>query len=215
LARSRRQQGCHTMSLDWVAWRGLGFAADAQIVSQELQRMGSRDITPAEAFTAWEYADTYDIAQAVVVPVPAQGGTDGLGATATHLVPARNWSQMSRADVLGEFQVGLRRIIATELRLPESDLDSDRPFAELGLNSLMAMAIRREAEQFVGIELSATMLFNHPTVGSLAGYLVKLVAPSSDSAEDEMALLSASAGSILDSLFDRIESSPPEGDGPA
>jgi phthiocerol/phenolphthiocerol synthesis type-I polyketide synthase A len=59
------------------------------------------------------------------------------------------------------------------------------------------------------------MLFNHPTVGSLAGYLVKLVAPSSDSAEDEMALLSASAGSILDSLFDRIESSPPEGDGPA
>ncbi|MGB9305706.1 MAG: acyltransferase domain-containing protein, partial [Mycobacterium sp.] len=218
LARSRRQQGCHTMSLDWVAWRGLGFAADAQIVSQELQRMGSRDITPAEAFTAWEYADTYDIAQAVVVPVPTQGGADGLGgsdARHTHLVPARNWSQMSPADVRGELEAGLRRIIAAELRLPESDLDSGRPFAELGLNSLMAMAIRREAEQFVGIELSATMLFNHPTVGSLAGYLAKLVAPSSDSGEDEMALLSASAGSILDSLFDRIESSPPEGDGPA
>ena len=218
LARSRRQQGCHTMSLDWVAWRGLGFAADAQIVSQELQRMGSRDITPAEAFTAWEFADTYDIAQAVVVPVPTHGGVDGLrGSDTSHtpLAPARNWSQMSPADVRGELEAGLRRIIAAELRLPESDLDSGRPFAELGLNSLMAMAIRREAEQFVGIELSATMLFNHPTVGSLAGYLAELVAPSSDSGEDEMALLSASAGSILDSLFDRIESSPPEGDGPA
>ncbi len=218
LARSRRQQGCHTLSLDWVAWRGLGLAADAQIVSQELQRMGSRDITPAEAFTAWEYADTYDIAQAVVVPVPTQGGTDGSGgAGATHaqLVPARNWSQMSPTDVHDELQAGLRRIIAAELRLAESDLDTDRPFAELGLNSLMAMAIRREAEQFVGIELSAIMLFNHPTVASLASYLAKLVAPSADSGEDEMALLSASAGSILDSLFDRIESSPPEGDGPA
>lgn len=71
LARARRQQGCHTMSLDWVAWRGLGLAADAQLVSEELARMGSRDITPSEAFTAWEFVDGYDVAQAVVVPMPA------------------------------------------------------------------------------------------------------------------------------------------------
>jgi phthiocerol/phenolphthiocerol synthesis type-I polyketide synthase A len=215
LARLRRQRGCHTLSLDWVAWRGLGFAADAQIVSQELQRMGSRDITPAEAFTAWEYADTYEIAQAVVVPVPTAAAGDGSSATDTCAVPARNWSQMPATEVRSELEDGLRRIIAAELRVPEAELDANRPFAELGLNSLMAMAIRREAEQFVGIELSATMLFNHPTVASLASYLTTLVAPSVDSEEDEMALLSASAGSILDSLFDEIESTSPEGDRPA
>jgi phthiocerol/phenolphthiocerol synthesis type-I polyketide synthase A len=212
LARMRRQQGCHTLSLDWVAWRGLGFASDAQLVSQELQRMGSRDITPAEAFTAWEYADTYDIAQAVVVPVPTAVGADGSAGTDTRLVPARNWSRMPATEVRGELEDGLRRIIAAELRVPEAELDIDRPFAELGLNSLMAMAIRHEAEQFVGIELSVTMLFNHPTVASLSGYLARLVAPSTDSEEDEMALLSASAGSILDSLLDEIESSSPQGD---
>ena len=32
LARARHRQGCHTVSLDWVAWQGLGFAADAQVV---------------------------------------------------------------------------------------------------------------------------------------------------------------------------------------
>jgi phthiocerol/phenolphthiocerol synthesis type-I polyketide synthase A len=212
LARARRQQGCHTMSLDWVAWRGLGFAADAQIVSEELQRMGSRDITPSEAFTAWEYVDTYDVAQAVVVPVPSPVGADGSTAGDTYLVPARNWSQMSATDVRNELESGLRTIIAAELRLPEKELDNDRPFAELGLNSLMAMAIRREAEQFVGIELSAIMLFNHPTVAALAKYLARIVAPQDDSEEDEMTLLSASAGSILDSLFDEIESTSPEGD---
>ncbi len=212
LARARRQQGCHTMSLDWVAWRGLGFAADAQIVGEELQRMGSRDITPSEAFTAWEYVDTYDVAQAVVVPVPSPVGADGSTAGDTYLVPARNWSQMSATDVRNELESGLRTIIAAELRLPEKELDNDRPFAELGLNSLMAMAIRREAEQFVGIELSAIMLFNHPTVALLAKYLARIVAPQDDSEEDEMALLSASAGSILDSLFDEIESTSPEGD---
>src|SRR5262249_35174472 len=75
-ARARHQPGCHTLSLDWVAWRGLGFAADAELVSQELRRMGSREITPSEAFSAWEYIDTYDVAQAVVVPVPSPLGED-------------------------------------------------------------------------------------------------------------------------------------------
>ena len=78
----------------------------------------------------------------------------------------------------------------------------------------MAMAIRREAERFVGIELSATMLFNHPTVASLSDYLTKIVSPQDDSSNDEMAALSASAGSVLDSLFDRIESTTPEAERP-
>jgi phthiocerol/phenolphthiocerol synthesis type-I polyketide synthase A len=203
------------MSLDWVAWRGLGMAADAQIVSEELQRMGSRAITAPEAFIAWEHADGYDVAQAVVVPVPSLGGGDGSTAGDTYLLPTRNWSQLSAGDVRKELEKGLRTIIAAELRLPEAELDTDRPFAELGLNSLMAMAIRREAEQFVGVELSATMLFNHPTIASLADYLAKIVAPQDDSQVDEMAALSASAGSVLDSLFDRIESTPPEGERPA
>ena len=215
MARARRQRGCHTLSLDWVAWRGLGFAADNQIVSEELRRMGSRDITPSEAFTAWEYVDTFDVAQAVVVPMPSAAGPDGLDGLDAPLVPARNWSAMSAADARSELEEGLRNIIAAELRVPETELQTDRPFAELGLNSLMAMAIRREAEQFVGIELSATMLFNHPTVALLARYLAKIVAPQDDSDEDEMAELSASAGSVLDSLFDRIESTRPEVEGPA
>ncbi|WP_373143296.1 beta-ketoacyl reductase, partial [Mycobacterium marinum] len=130
-------------------------------------------------------------------------------------IPARDWSHLSAQEVRTEFEAGLRKIVARELRVSESDLETDRPLAELGLNSLMAMAIRREAEMFVGIELSATMLFNHPTVASLASYLANRVAPQDNSSNDQMAELSASAGSTLDSLFDRIESSSllPEGPG--
>jgi phthiocerol/phenolphthiocerol synthesis type-I polyketide synthase A len=56
------------------------------------------------------------------------------------------------------------------------------------------------------------MVFNHPTVALLAEHLAKIVAPQGDSQEDAMAALSASAGSVLDGLFDRIESTPPEGE---
>ena len=48
----------------------------------------------------------------------------------------------------------------------------------------MAMSIRRETEQLVGIELSATMLWNHPTIASLAAYLAKKLLPQEDSEDD-------------------------------
>ncbi len=80
---------------------------------------------------------------------------------------------MTAEDVLRELETGLRTILARELRMPEAELKLDRPFAELGLNSVMAMSVRREAEQLVGIELSVTMLWNHPTIAALTAYLVK------------------------------------------
>ncbi|OBG80929.1 hypothetical protein A9X05_20165 [Mycobacterium sp. E3298] len=131
------------------------------------------------------------------------------------LIPAKDWSHLTPAQVHRELESGLRGIVARELRIPEPELESDRPLAELGLNSLGAMAIRREAETLVGVEISTTMLFNHPTVAALADQLTKMVAPEGDSGHDEIAALSASAGSTLDSLFDRIESSSVTAEEPA
>ncbi len=201
LARARHRQGCHTVSLDWVAWQGLGFATDAQVVLQELERLGSRPVTPEEAFPAWEYVDTYDIAQAVMAPMPSdqpKAGADSISA------PVRAWSEMAVDDLLSELETGLRTILAREIRLPEAELDVDRPFAELGLNSVMAMSIRRQAERLVGIELSATMLWNHPTITSLAAHLAKKLVPQED-LDDDVDVLSGSASSVLDELFDNIE----------
>jgi phthiocerol/phenolphthiocerol synthesis type-I polyketide synthase A len=82
-------------------------------------------------------------------------------------------------------------------------LESDRPFAELGLNSVMAMSIRREAEQLVGIELSATMLWNHPTIASLTEFLARKFEPET---KPEEAGDVDSEASVLDGLFESAES---------
>src|SRR4029079_9180165 len=100
---------------------------------------------------------------------------------------------------------GLRTIVARELQLPESQFELDRPFAEMGLNSVMAMSVRRETEQFVGFELSVTMLWNHPTVESLATYLIKMLFPA-DHPGDDVDAPSDSGSSVLDDLFDIVES---------
>ena len=206
LARARHRQGCHTVSLDWVAWQGLGFANDAQIVVQELERLGSRPVTPDEAFAAWEHVNCYDLAQAVMAPM--QSAEDAAAVTSdVHRTsaPTRAWSQMSSDDLHAELQDGLRSILATELRTPENDVELDRPFAEMGLNSVMAMPIRREVEQLVGLELSATMLWNHPTIASLAGFLAEKLLPQKSS-EGDIDVVHGSTDSVLDTLFDSVES---------
>jgi phthiocerol/phenolphthiocerol synthesis type-I polyketide synthase A len=203
LAQLRHRLGCRTVSQDWVAWRGLGFGAEAQIALQELERLGSRPISADEAFAAWDHLARYDVAQAVMAPMPAADGAAAAEPKGTS--PA--WSEMPAEDVVRELQAGLRAILARELQMPEAELELDRPFAELGMNSVMAMSVRRDTEQFVGIELSATMLFNYPTIVALAEHLSKKVLPQTES-DSDIDVLGDSAGSVLGELFDSVESAP-------
>ncbi|WP_343709457.1 acyltransferase domain-containing protein [Mycobacterium sp.] len=200
LARARHRQGCHSVSLDWVAWRGLGFAADAALTVAEIERLGSRPVSAKEAFAAWEYVDRYDVAQAVMVPMPSGESSGHRESTSA---PA--WLQMSAEDLSHEVETGLRAILIRELRLPDSELESDRPFAELGLNSVMAMSVRREVEQLAGIEMSATMLWNYPTVAALTAYLVEKLSGRIDSPGD--ADDPPPSSQVLDALFDHVEAS--------
>jgi phthiocerol/phenolphthiocerol synthesis type-I polyketide synthase A len=113
---------------------------------------------------------------------------------------------MPTEDVLNQLEIELRTILARELGMPDTELELDRPFADMGLNSVMAMSVRREAEQLVGIELSATMLWNHPTVESLAAYLADKLLPQDP--QNDIDVVSGSASCLLDELFDSVEAAP-------
>ncbi|MCB0950688.1 MAG: acyltransferase domain-containing protein, partial [Mycobacterium sp.] len=209
LARSRRLRGDNTVSLDWVAWRGLGFGSEAQVVISELERVGSRPVAAAEAFAAWDFVTRFDVDQVVMAPM--QSAADAAAVTRDahrSAAPTRDWTAMAPDELRTELEAGMRAILAAELRLPESDVHTDRPFAEMGLNSVMAMSIRREVEKLVGLELSATMLFNHPTITTFSGYLAQQLVPeSADDASGEGPDDADDPGdSLLGSLFDSVES---------
>jgi phthiocerol/phenolphthiocerol synthesis type-I polyketide synthase A len=138
-----------------------------------------------------------------MAPLPSSGVAAATDAPA--ISPA--WSEMPAEDVRRELEAGLRAILARELQMPEAELALDRPFAEFGLNSVMAMSVRRDTEQFVGIELSATMLFNYPTIIALAEHLAKKLLPQTDS-DSESDAMGDEDSSVLDDLFDSVESAP-------
>jgi phthiocerol/phenolphthiocerol synthesis type-I polyketide synthase D len=115
------------------------------------------------------------------------------------------WSQMSAEDARVALQTELQSILASELRMPASAVDPDVPFPALGMDSMMAMMVMRQTQRLVGIELSLTMLQNHPTISSLAAHLAETLAPQHASVQGVSDRIE-SASSVLDELFDHVES---------
>ena len=128
-----------------------------------------------------------------------------------------DWSKVPAENMLGELEIRLRSILARELGMPASAVDMDRPFPELGVDSMMAMKLLREAKRLLGFDLSATMLWNHPTISSLAAYLTEMLAaqrvPQDDSQEGTVDAALDLGGSLLDELFDSVESAPAGSEG--
>ncbi|MCV7257382.1 SDR family NAD(P)-dependent oxidoreductase, partial [Mycobacterium shimoidei] len=119
---------------------------------------------------------------------------------------APDWSQIPAENRLSELEHRLQAILARELRMSASAVRTDQPFPELGLDSMMAMTVLRETQKLVGIDLSANMLFNHPTISSLAQYLVDMHAPEESPEPNTADMTVDSGGSVLDELFDSVES---------
>ena len=101
------------------------------------------------------------------------------------LAAVPDWSQLSDEDRHSELEIRLRAILARELRMPASAVDVNQPFPELGLDSMMAMAVLKEAQQSAGVDLSASMLWNHPSISSLAAFLAEMLAPQQVPQEDD------------------------------
>jgi polyketide synthase PksM/polyketide synthase PksN len=86
--------------------------------------------------------------------------------------PAPEPVESTEDGVLERVEAFFRGVIAETMRFELSEVEFDRPFRDMGIDSLIAMELLKPLRDRVGY-LPATVLFEYPTVAQLAAYLVE------------------------------------------
>jgi len=196
LAHVRRARGLPALSIAWGPWSEVGLAAADPGRGERLAGQGLRSLAPAEGLRALGEILGADVAQVGVMRLdadlwseahPAAGrspllaglrGGGGAGAAAPAdpqpqaggirralLDAARGREREERLEPY------LRDRVAQVLRLAPARVALQQPIREQGLDSLMTLELRNRLEADLGIRLSATVLWNYPTVAALARHL--------------------------------------------
>ncbi len=181
LARYRAAAGLPAVSVDWGTWSGAGLAVEAGGVA----RLAARGVLPLEPATGLELlAEALDSGQAWLAAAafdPGELRLAGAGPAARQLyrglLPAGDPGEPSGRDLVlaaqpDERRQVMRRVLTGEvarvLGAEASAVAAHVPLQELGFDSLMAIELRDRLEAGMGVRLSATMVYAHPTVIELA-----------------------------------------------
>lgn len=70
-----------------------------------------------------------------------------------------------------QIRAAIRASLSRALEIEETTLDDDRDFDAYGLPSLEAVELAGELEDFLGREIDAEAIFDHPTINRLAQHL--------------------------------------------
>ncbi|QGZ36670.1 SDR family NAD(P)-dependent oxidoreductase [Stappia indica] len=80
-----------------------------------------------------------------------------------------------RADPRPSVRERLAASLAEDLMIDAGEIRDEAGFLELGLDSILAVTWIRKLNALFGIELPATVVYAHPTVGGLADHVARLV----------------------------------------
>jgi acyl transferase domain-containing protein/NADPH:quinone reductase-like Zn-dependent oxidoreductase/acyl carrier protein len=201
LAQRRRAQGLPALSVAWGAWAQGGMATQLAAGGHDPWReRGLLPIEPEHGFERLEQLLRDGAVHAAVLPIDWQrfiatlpAGVDAAffddvvpraaapAAAATEPAPA-NSTALSRLQAVPSGQ----RAAALAAHLSERALhvlgldtgtpvDPKTPLKDLGLDSLMAVELRNALTRSIGRPLSATLLFDYPTVAALTTHLMRLL----------------------------------------
>ncbi|MEU3578281.1 amino acid adenylation domain-containing protein [Streptomyces globisporus] len=186
-AASERHAGRPWQSVNLAALAGTGMAAalgtGTGAGSTTVRNAGGRPVALAPALAALRTACGVDAAQLLLAdltpPSPSVAANSpeaperptttaeatGSGSGPSGRTPSEGTGSGTNTSAL------LRRLLASALRLPATEVPDDEPFLALGLDSLAAVDLVRQLERELGTTLPATLFFEYRTVAELAAHL--------------------------------------------
>ncbi len=192
LALVLRQRGVPALAVNWGAWKELGLAQTegARRTIEELERRGIRGFTARGGTEALGHLLEGGAVCAAVAPADWQRFAEvasrtrvptivrdlcqrAPAAAAPQATTIRNQLDAAAPADRGALLLAhLRTQLGEVLRLPVAKVEAEAPMGTLGLESLTALEFRKRLETALGSRLSATVMWNYPTLAALGGYLL-------------------------------------------
>ncbi|MGW1274853.1 type I polyketide synthase, partial [Streptomyces sp. NPDC002491] len=201
LAAERRAAGLPATAVSWGLWAEGGMVGDA--AGDRMRRYGVHPMDTAVACEALGRA--LDLGDAHVVVTDLRWDTYALSFAAPRptrlldeLPAARRALQAARQDTTAAAEVSslhahltalpdyeragaaleiVRGHVASVLGYPSADaVEPERPFTDLGIDSLSAIELRNGMNRVTGLRLPSTLVFDHPDCRSLADFLLTQIA---------------------------------------
>ncbi|WP_216216671.1 type I polyketide synthase [Amycolatopsis aidingensis] len=189
LAAHRRAEGLPATAVCWGPWAGAGMAVDGETAAGRIRRGGLTPLPPELALPALRGAVEQDeptlaIADidwarfgpvlAALRPAPLlaelPGARPATGGPAPE--PQRRLAGLPAAQRDRRLLDLLCEQVAVVLGHAEpGEVDVQRPFLQLGFDSLTALELRNALATATGLRLPASLLFDHPTPRELATFL--------------------------------------------
>ena len=135
-----------------AAVESVWFAAEPSMRRVSSRYVGAPATAMSSSSTSPSRTRRHDMRRHSLTSVRSYGVWAGAGrirdvSPVSCMTPA--WSRMSAADILSELEIRPRAILARELGMPAAvAVGYDMPFPELGLDSMMAMTVLREAQRY-------------------------------------------------------------------
>jgi len=112
-----------------------------------------------------------------MVRAPRRAASASAGSAASGGLVAR-LAALGQSDGTRLLTTLVRGHVAAVLAHPDSSaVDADRSFSELGFDSLTAVELRNRLDAETGLQLPATLAFDHPTVTALVEHLQRALVP--------------------------------------
>ncbi len=196
LVADRRAQGLPATSINWGPWANGGMAT-SHAARANLSAQGLIPLEPSAALNGLGEIIAHGTGQVTVLKANWQRAAKGLGGTRPaildHVLPSAVAAASGDSELLrrlhdvpeaerGSFLTDyLRHEVQNFLRLAQPPAATSR-FLELGTDSLMAVEFsNRLLPQFGGaFTITATAVFDYPTIGLLAEYLAGQMPESVD-----------------------------------
>ncbi|WP_043715468.1 type I polyketide synthase [Kutzneria sp. 744] len=167
LAHHRHALGLPALSLAWGLWdAGLGNQI-SDLARRRIAAAGIAGLTAEQGLALFDAALGSD--EPVLIPVRFDGAADLPALAGRRAATAARWPRRPSED---ELKALLRQELAAVLGHPDPDrIPDDKPFPDLGFDSLTVVEIRGRLAALTGLDLPATLLFDRPTVVDLAAHL--------------------------------------------